>query len=87
MTWHYGIIRTVTRVKNKPSIYHYEIHEIYQGLEKRKNDLSWTDKTVQAHGESINEIRSALSTMLHDSFRFPIYEIKGKKLKKVGLDG
>ena len=72
MTWHYGVVRTTSRIKSK--IYHnYEIHEIYE------DGKSWTENCIKAEGDNVKDLQIRLAMMLQDAIRYPVYEIvKGK---------
>ena len=80
MTWHYVTIRKTRNVKGK-IVHWYDIHEVF----KHGKEVSWTTEPVYVGHEFLDDTRNALATMLADSYRFPVVEIrKGKLVSRKG---
>lgn len=79
--WHYGVIRKTSSYKRngkKLKEVYYEIHEVFPGW--IENKTLWTELADKPFGETLDELRSCLVMMLNDTYRFPVYKVKSKKL-------
>src|SRR3990167_18773 len=77
--WFYGIIKTTQGREHS-----YSVHEIFPWGKNGK--LMWTSEPITVQGESLNDLRWALTFMLSDSCRVPVFRIAKDNLVEIEED-
>lgn len=84
MSWNYRVVRKQKRnpVKGgKPQVLHwYDVHEVY--YDKKDRVEGWTQDAIFGSFESVEELQLALISMLNDSIKCPVMEMRGTGEKK-----
>lgn len=68
MSWHYQVRKRVVE-----GVTEYEIVEMYDGTP------GWTDECVSPYGETLDELLTDITRMLHDAQHYPVFEEPSKE--------
>lgn len=80
--WNYRVIKAADKkIPKLPQTYYYGIHEVYYTDNK---PTSWTEKSVYPFGDTFSELLADYHIML-GAFELPVLQLKGGKLKEIGM--
>lgn len=67
MTWNYIVSREQYEGEDGEKIDQFGMREIYYSTEEGENKIGWTEKTIEPHGDTFEELIDCLAFMLNDA--------------------